>query len=94
MRFYNSSKIDLICRCHFCGGGGGTPPPMPKFEMPRMPKMPPPPAPLPERADENVADAQMQARQSAAQREGVRKSVLAGETGGYSNPVTGNSLLG
>jgi hypothetical protein len=97
MRFYNSSKIDLICRCHFGGGGGGTPPPMPKFEMPPMPKMPEPPpapAPMPERVDQSVSDAQQQARQAAARRDGARKSMLAGETGGYSNPVTGNSLLG
>jgi hypothetical protein len=73
------------------------PPPMPEFKMPEMPKMPeaPPPAPpMPERVDQSVSDAQMQSRQSAARREGVRKSMLAGETGGYSNPVTGNSLLG
>lgn len=72
-------------------------PPMPEFKMPEMPKMPeaPPPAPpIPERVDQTVSDAQMQARQSAGRREGVRKSVLAGETGGYTNPVTGNSLLG
>jgi len=73
------------------------PPPMPAFvmpEMPKMPEMPPPPAPMPERVDQSVSDTQMQARQQAARREGVRKSMLAGETGGYSNPVTGNSLLG
>lgn len=70
---------------------------MPQFKMPEMPKMPdmpPPPAPMPERVDQSVSDAQEQARQAAARREGVRKSMLAGETGGYSNPVTGNSLLG
>ena len=94
MRFYNSSTIDLTCRCHF--GGGGSPPNMPKFEIPPMPSMPsvPPPPPMPERVDENVNDAQQQARQAAARRDGARKSILAGETGGYSNPVTGGSLLG
>ena len=58
--------------------------------------MPEPPAmsPLPERVDQNVNDAQAQARQAAARREGVRRSVLAGETGGYNNPATGASLLG
>jgi hypothetical protein len=49
---------------------------------------------MPERVDENVNDAQAQARQAAARRDGARKSMLAGETGGYSNPVTGGSLLG
>jgi hypothetical protein len=70
---------------------------MPKFEMPPMPKMPeapPPPPPMPERVDQNVNDAQQQARQTASRRDGVRKTMLAGETGGYSNPVTGGSLLG
>jgi len=72
-------------------------PPMPEFKMPEMPKMPeaPPPAPpMPERVDQTVSDAQMQTRQAAARRTGVRKSMLAGETGGYNNPVTGASLLG
>jgi hypothetical protein len=96
MRFFNSSKIDLTCRCHFGGGGGGTPPPMPQFQMPTPPSMPAPaaPPPLPERVDQSVTDAQQQARQAAARRDGARKSIMAGETGGYSNPVTGNSLLG
>jgi hypothetical protein len=38
-----------------------------------------------------------QQRQAAGKREGYRKSILAGETGGYTNPATGagpNSLLG
>ena len=97
MRNYTSSTIDLTCRCHFGGGGSYTPPPMPEFKMPEMPKMPEPPpapAPIPERVDQNVNDAQMQARQEASRRQGVRRSVMAGETGGYNNPVTGGSLLG
>jgi hypothetical protein len=81
-------------------------PAMPEFKMPAMPefKMPEMPAltqtaptaapPPPERVDQSVSDAQMQARQSAARRDGILKSVIAGETGGYINPVTGNSLLG
>jgi hypothetical protein len=95
MRNYHLCKIDLVSRCHF-GGGAGSPPPMPKFEMPPMPKMPQPPAaaPMPERMDQSAGEAAMQARQAAARRDGVRQSILAGETGGYSNPVTGNSLLG
>jgi hypothetical protein len=40
-------------------------------------------------------DASDQARRSAAQRQGYRKTILAGETGGYVNPATGpSSLLG
>ena len=96
MRNYNLSNLDLVTRCFF-GGGGGSPPPMPAFVMPEMPKMPEPPpapAPIPERVDQSVNDAQMQARQEASRRQGVRRTVMAGETGGYNNPVTGGSLLG
>ncbi len=40
-------------------------------------------------------DAANQQRTAAAKRDGFRKTILAGETGGYNNPVTGpSSLLG
>lgn len=45
----------------------------------------------------SAADAANQQRTDAAKRSGYRKTILAGETGGYSNPATGsgpNSLLG
>jgi hypothetical protein len=45
----------------------------------------------------SASDAANQQRQAAAKRDGFRKSILAGETGGYRNPATGsapNSLLG
>lgn len=99
MRLYNSSKIDLATRCHFGGGGGGKMK-QPKMEMPAMPAMPappPPPPPPPEAQNMSANDAANQQRQSAAKRSGYRKSILAGETGGYTNPATGagpNSLLG
>lgn len=70
---------------------------MPAFqmpEMPKMPEMPPPPPPMPERVDMGPSDAAQQQRQNAANRQGVRRTMVAGETGGYDNPVTGNSLLG
>jgi hypothetical protein len=96
MRFYNSSKIDQTCRCHF--GGGGKKPKMPKMEMPPMPAMPPPPPPPPpppEVQNMSANDAAQQQRTAASKREGYRKSILAGETGGYVNPATGSgSLLG
>jgi hypothetical protein len=92
MRNYNLSNLDLVTRCHF-GGGAPTPPPMPEFKVPEMPKMPQA-APIPERVDQSVTDAQDQARQQAARRNGMRRTMLAGETGGYNNPATGNSLLG
>ena len=65
--------------------------------MPAMPKPPPPPPPPPEAQTMSAADAANQQRQDAAKRSGFRKSILAGETGGYVNPATGagpNSLLG
>jgi hypothetical protein len=107
MRNYHSSKIDLVTRRHFGGGmfktQSYTPPPMPKFEMPKMPKMPDmpampeapaPPPPPPEQTNMSVADGQMAALQEEARRDGYRRTVMAGDTGGYSNPVTGQSLLG
>jgi hypothetical protein len=43
----------------------------------------------------SAGDAANQQRTNAANRSGFRKSILAGETGGYVNPATGaNSLLG
>ncbi len=97
MRFYNSSKIDLTCRCHF-GGGAGSPPPMPKFEPPPMPPPPPTPprpSPPPEPQTMSANDASEQARRSAMQRQGYRKTILAGENTVPVNPATGaNSLLG
>lgn len=96
MRNYHSSKIDQTCRCHF--GGGGKAPKAPKYEMPPMPQMPkppPPPPPPPEAQMMSAADAADQQRTAAAKRGGYRKTMLAGETGGYVNPATGTgSLLG
>jgi len=65
--------------------------------MPAMPPPPPPPPPPPEVQNMSANDAANQQRQGAAKRSGYRKSILAGETGGYTNPATGagpNSLLG
>lgn len=43
----------------------------------------------------SASDAANQQRQNAANRGGYRRSILAGETGGYTNPATGTgSLLG
>jgi hypothetical protein len=108
MRNYHSSKIDQTCRCHFGGGGGKAPkapkmpamhmPPMPApVQMPAPPAPPPPPPPPPEAQNMSASDAAEQQRQSAGRRSGYRKTILAGETGGYVNPATGagpNSLLG
>jgi hypothetical protein len=38
-------------------------------------------------------DAADMQRSAAARRSGFRKSILAGETGGYVNPATGTSSL-
>jgi hypothetical protein len=45
----------------------------------------------------SASDIAQQQRVAASKRDGFRKSILAGETGGYVNPATGggaNSLLG
>lgn len=67
----------------------------PQYEMPAMPTLPqvPPPPPPPEVQNMSASDAAEQQRQAAAKRDGFRKTILAGETGGYSNPVTGSSSL-
>lgn len=41
----------------------------------------------------SASDAANQQRINAANRSGYRKSILAGETGGYVNPATGSSSL-
>lgn len=98
MRNYTSSKIDLICRCHFGGAKAPKPPKMVMPEMPPMPAMPPPPPPPPpppEVQNMSASDAFKQQQTDAAKRSGFRKTILAGETGGYTNPATGTgSLLG
>lgn len=96
MRNYINSPIDLVTRCYF---GGGKSPKTPKYDMPAMPalpKPPPPPPPPPEVQNMSASDAAEQQRMAASKRDGYRKTILAGETGGYAgNPVTGNnSLLG
>jgi hypothetical protein len=96
MRNYAQSPVDLAARRYFGGAPKMqkpptySPPPMPA--MPAAPKPPPPP---PEVQNMSASDAADQARRQAAQRDGYRKTLLAGETGGVgANPVTGKSLLG
>ena len=94
MRNYINSPIDLVTRCHF--GGGGKKPKTPEYKMPAMPPLPPPPPPPPpppEVQNISASDAANQQRKNAIKREGYRKTILAGETGGYSNPATGQSSL-
>ena len=64
-------------------------------QMPEPPAPPPPPPPPPEAQNMSASDAAQQQRVAAGKRDGYRKSILAGETGGYVNPATGSgSLLG
>ena len=98
MRNYTSSPIDIVTRCYF-GGGAPSPPPMPEFKPPKLPPpppTPPPAAPPPEPQTMSANDASEMARRAAAQRQGYRKTILAGENQPMppSNPATGNSLLG
>ena len=104
MRNYTSSKIDQTCRCHFGGKGGKMKAPkmpamhmpaMPAPVMPALPPPPPPPPPPPEAQNMSASDMAEQQRTAAGRRSGYRKTMLAGETGGYVNPATGpSSLLG
>ncbi|QIE99964.1 hypothetical protein [Roseimicrobium sp. ORNL1] len=83
-----------LTRFNFGGGRSQAPPPAPKQEpikFPKMPKIhipptpaPPPPAPPPPTATSaEVAQADEQTRRDLNRRKGLRKTVLAGETGGY-----------
>lgn len=96
MRNYDNSKIDVAMRRNFGGGGGrSAPPPAPKFEPPAPPPPPPPPPPAPTFMNEGAAEQNAQQGMDAYRRQGFRKSRMAGDTGGYTNPVTGaSSLLG
>jgi len=93
---------------NYFGGGGGVPKaPKPAKQEP-MPAMPAAPAPVEVPQPQPIAPAATQSRleqeqaaeqqrQDAARRNGLRKTLLAGETGGYVNPATGGtrqSLLG
>lgn len=65
--------------------------------MPEMPAPSPPPPPPPEAQNMSASEASEEARRKAGKRDGIRKSILAGDTGGVVNPATGggpNSLLG
>lgn len=62
-----------------------------------IPPPPPPPPPAPTRAASEVEQAEQDKRRQAAQRKGMRSTLLAGETGGYagSTPMGGaKTLLG
>jgi hypothetical protein len=83
-----------LTRFNFGGGRQSAPPPPPKQEpmvFPKMPKIhipPPPPAappppPPPTATSADVAQAEEQSRKDMNRRKGLRKTVLAGETGGY-----------
>jgi hypothetical protein len=89
-------------------GGGGSPPKppkpqkivfpkMPKFHMPAIPPPPPPPAPPPTATSADVAQAEEQTRRDLNKRKGLKRTVLAGETGGYeagSAQLGGGTILG
>lgn len=106
MRNYDRSPVDTLARRHFGGGGGSkpkpqpvqyTPPPVPRYTPPPVINVPPPaPVPPPAVPDnpQTTADTQQSQQQAALKRQGYRKTILAGDTGGYTNPVTGSSLLG
>jgi len=65
---------------------------MPAYTPPAQPAIEAPPPPPPPSTFDNV-DAKA-TEEDVQKRRGIRKTTMAGETGGYSNPVTGTSLLG
>lgn len=92
-------------RCNFGGGGQKAPKPpkqqpikfpkMPEVHFPPPPEAAPPPAPPPTATSADVAQAEEQARRDQNRRKGLRKTVLAGETGGYgAGQLGGGTILG
>jgi hypothetical protein len=70
-------------------------PPPPPVVVPEPPPPPPPPVPPPSTSKLEVQEAGDQQRRDQAKRRGMSKSLIAGETGGYSSSATGSgSLLG
>ncbi len=77
-------------------------PKMPKVHMPEMPALPPaaqaaaatpiPPPPTANRVE--IDQAEQQARLNNLKKKGLRKTVLAGETGGSGAKLGGGTVLG
>ncbi|CAN5767378.1 hypothetical protein BH09VER1_BH09VER1_45640 [soil metagenome] len=87
----------------FGGGGAPKPPKQEKVKLPKQPDIPvpvapkplPPAPPTPTQANSEVEQAAADQRKQALNRKGMRQTLLAGETGGYS-PATDQkkTLLG
>lgn len=69
-------------------------PKMPEIKMPEAPAPAPPPAPPPTATSADVAQADEQLRRDQLKKKGLRKTVLAGETGGYNAQLGGGTILG
>jgi hypothetical protein len=97
------------CSCYF-GGGGGAPkapkqqkielPPMPSYNIPETPAPPPMPAPVVPAPPVSASAAEVQQEKDqqkidATKRQGIRKTLIAGEANQKpASPVTGSTLLG
>ena len=90
---------------NFGGGRQQAPPPPPKQQpivFPKMPKFHPPPPPVPSppppppptATSADVAQAEEQSRRDLNRRKGLRRTVLAGETGGYGYGGSDGRVLG
>ncbi|MEO6846584.1 MAG: hypothetical protein ABI254_04950 [Chthoniobacterales bacterium] len=82
----------------FGGGAPSAPKPQaipqpPPISIPPTPAPPPPPPPLPSESKLEVQDAATQQRRDQQKRQGQAASLIAGETGGYTNKST-NSATG
>jgi hypothetical protein len=97
---YSGERVDWSRSCK--GGSAPKPPKEQKIEkpdpivIPPPPKPPPPPPAPPPPPTETVADvetAKLDQRRQEAKRRGMAKTLLAGESGGYS-PEGRKTLLG
>jgi hypothetical protein len=98
-----TSAAGRSLRCNFRSSAPKTPPPpkqepikfpkMPKIHIPPMPE-PQPVAPPPTATSADVAQAEEQSRRDLNKRKGLKKTVLAGETGGYNAQLGGATILG
>jgi len=103
---FQNPLLESTC-CYFGGGAPAAPkqqkielPPMPSYNIPAvpaLPKMPDPVVPDPpvSSSASDVQQAKDQQRIDATKRQGIRKTLIAGEANQKpASPVTGSTLLG
>jgi len=93
MRLIDPTRNPILAptTCYF--GGGGRRPKSEPINIPPPPPPPPPPEPPPPPATIDMQNGQEAVQNEAAKRKGMRKSILAGESG-QAPMTTGSSTLG